>query len=85
MVNSTYKLSWIPIQSNDVLKIDRSALECIDVYNGCDFGLFDLEEQYHLLNYNKIYSSFLLSEFETPTHEPMHQIASIIDPKSKRI
>ena len=48
MVNSTYKLSWIPLPSNDMLKIDKSTLECIDKYKGCDFGLIKLEEQYHL-------------------------------------
>ena len=31
------KLSWIPLPYNDVLEIDKSTLECIDVYKGCDF------------------------------------------------
>lgn len=44
VVNSTYKLLWIPLPSNDILKIDKSTLECIDAYKGCDFGLIKLEE-----------------------------------------
>ena len=61
-----------------MLKIDKSTLECIDVYKGCGFGLIKLEEQYYLLNYNKLCSSFLLSEFQIPTNEPILKIASIL-------
>lgn len=80
MANDTYNIEFsrIPPQSNDVLEIDKSTLECIDAYKGCDFGLLKLKEQYYLLNYNQLCSSFLLSEFNIPTNEPMHQIASIL-------
>ena len=80
VVGNTYniKLSSLPIQSNDVLKIYKLTLECIDVYKGCYFGFIKLEEQYYLLNYNPLCSSFLLSEFQIPTNEHILQIASIL-------
>ena len=80
MVGNIYniKLSRIPIQSNDLLEIDKSTLECIDVYKGCDFGLLKLEEQYYLLNCNQLCSSFPLSEFQKPINEPILQISPIL-------
>ena len=80
VVENTYniELSRIPVQSNDVLKIDKSTLECIDAYKRCDFSLIKLEEQYYLLNYNQLCSSFPLSEFQIPTNEPILQITSIL-------
>ena len=78
VVNSIYKLSWIPLPYNDVLESGKSTLQYSDALKEWDFGLFELEEQYHFLNSNQLCSSFLLNEFEIATHEPMHQIASII-------
>ena len=78
VVYSAYKLSHIPLPSNDVLEFGKSTLEYIDALKECDFGLIKLEEQYHLLNYNQIYSSFLLSESQISTNEPILQIASIL-------
>ena len=61
-----------------MLEIDKSTLACIDVCKGCDFGLIKLEEQYYLLNYNPLCSSFLLSEFQMPINEPILQISPIL-------
>lgn len=62
-----------------MLEIDKSTLEYIDVLKEWDFGLIKLEEQYYyLLKYNQLCSSFLLSEFQIPTNEPILQIASIL-------
>ena len=54
-----------------MLEIDKSTLEYIDAGKEWDFGLIKLEEKYHLLNSNKLCSSFLLSEFEIPKNEPI--------------
>ena len=45
---------------------------------GCDFGLIGLDGKYSLLNYNKLYSSYLLSELQINTNEVVTQHGSII-------
>ena len=61
-----------------MLEFGKLTKEYIDALKECDFGFIKLEEQYYLLNYNPLCSSFLLSEFQIPTNEPILQTTSIL-------